>query len=329
MKVLIIGAAGMIGRKLAERLAAAGGIGEQPVDELVLVDVVEPAKPTGRIGVIRTAAVDISVPGAAAPLAAERPDVIFHLAAIVSGEAEADFEKGYRINLDGTRDLFEAIRREHEASGHTPRLVFASSIAVFGAPFPDRIPDDFALTPLTSYGTQKAICELLLADYSRRGFFDGLGLRLPTICVRPGLPNKAASGFFSNILREPMVGQQAVLPVGDEVRHYFASPRAAVGFFLHAATLDTAEVGPRRNLSLPGLSATVGDEIEALGRIVGERAVKLIRREPDPAIIRIVSGWAPDIEARRARELGFQAEASFDEIVRAHLEDELGGTARI
>ncbi|WP_062211182.1 D-erythronate dehydrogenase [Aureimonas sp. AU12] len=329
MKVLIIGAAGMIGRKLAERIGADGGIGERAVDELVLADVVEPQAPAGRVGNVKTLAVDISVPGAAKPLVAERPDIIYHLAAIVSGEAEADFAKGYRINLDGTRDLFEAIRAEHEASGYTPRLVFASSIAVFGAPFPDRIPDDFALTPLTSYGTQKAICELLLADYTRRGIFDGLGLRLPTICIRPGKPNKAASGFFSNILREPMAGQEAVLPVGEDVRHYFASPRAAIGFFLHAAALDTANIGPRRNLSLPGLSATVGNEIAALGRIVGERAVKLIRREPDETIMRIVSGWAPDIEARRARELGFQAETSFDEIIRAHLEDELGGTAAV
>ena len=258
-------------------------------------------------------------------LARKRPDAIFHLAAIVSGEAEADFDKGYRINLDGTRFLFEAIRQEGLKEPYRPRVVFTSSIAVFGAPFPDKIHHEFFHTPLTSYGTQKAIGELLLADYSRKGFFDGIGIRLPTICVRPGKPNKAASGFFSNILREPLVGQEAVLPVSPDVRHWFASPRAATGFLVHAATLDLDAVGPRRNLSMPGLSATVGEEIEALRRAAGDKAVALIRREPDPTITRIVSGWAEDFDASRAEALGFKAETSMDEIVRAHIEDELGG----
>ncbi|KQT83034.1 D-erythronate dehydrogenase [Aurantimonas sp. Leaf443] len=329
MKLLVIGAAGMIGARLAARIAADGTLGGRPVESMVLADVVEPARPEGAVPAIETHAVDLSAPGSAAMLIAGRPDTIFHLAAIVSGEAEADFEKGYRINLDGTRDLFEAIRLAGREAPYAPRVVFASSIAVYGAPFPEAIPDDFALTPLTSYGTQKAIGELLLADYSRRGIFDGIGLRLPTICVRPGRPNKAASGFFSNILREPMNGQEAVLPVSEEVRHFFASPRAAIGFFLHAATMDTGPVGPRRNLAMPGLSATVGEEIEALRRIVGEKAVKLIRREPDETIARIVSGWAPDVSADRARVLGFKAETTFDEIVRAHLEDELGGVAKV
>ncbi|WP_062235353.1 D-erythronate dehydrogenase [Aureimonas sp. N4] len=328
MKVLIIGAAGMIGRKLAERIAADGSLGGRAVDRLVMVDVVQPNAPEGRIADIATQAIDVSAPDATQPLIAERPDVVFHLAAIVSGEAEVDFDKGYRINLDGTRDLFEAIRREHLSSGYRPRVVFASSIAVFGAPFADRVPEDFALTPLTSYGTQKAIGELLLADYTRRGFLDGVGLRLPTICVRPGAPNKAASGFFSNILREPMSGKEAVLPVADTVRHYFASPRAAVGFFLHAATMDTALIGPRRNLNMPGLSATVGDELEALRAVAGEKALALVKRVPDETIIRIVDGWAPDIEAQRARDLGFTVEKSFEEIVRAHIDDELGGSVQ-
>ena len=165
-----------------------------------------------------------------------------HLAAVVSGEAEADFEKGYAVNFDGTRALFEAIRAQ---PGYRPRVIFASSIAVYGTPFPEPIPDDFHLTPLTSYGTQKAMSELLLADYSRRGFLDGIGLRLPTICIRPGAPNKAASGFFSNILREPLAGREAVLPVEDDVRHWHASPRAAVGFFRHAMRLDLARLGDR------------------------------------------------------------------------------------
>jgi nucleoside-diphosphate-sugar epimerase len=249
----------------------------------------------------------------------------FHLAAIVSGEAEADFDKGYRINLDGTRALFEAIRQEGLGEPYKPRVVFASSIAVFGAPFPDKIGDEFLTAPLTSYGTQKAICELLLADYSRRGFFDGIGLRLPTICIRPGLPNKAASGFFSNILREPLVGKEAVLPVSEDVLHWFASPRAAVGFLIHAATMDLATLGPRRNVTLPGLAATVGEEIASLKAVAGDKAVGLIRREPDPVIEKIVSGWARDFSPDRALALGFRAESSFDEIIRAHIEDELGG----
>ena len=187
-------------------------------------------------------------------LVAPRPDIIFLLASVVSGEAEADFDKGYAINVGGTHAIFEAIRREQAFSGgaYKPRLIFTSSIAVYGAPFPDKIGDEFLAAPLTSYGTQKAICELLLADYSRRGFFDGIGLRLPTICVRPGLPNKAASGFFSGIIREPLAGKEAILPVGDDVRHWHASPRAAIEFLLRAAELDLSLFGARRSLSLPG-----------------------------------------------------------------------------
>jgi nucleoside-diphosphate-sugar epimerase len=196
---------------------------------------------------------------------------------------------------------------------------------VFGAPFPDRIGDEYFNTPLTSYGTQKAICELLLSDYSRRGFFQGIGIRLPTICIRPGKPNKAASGFFSNILREPLSGHEAVLPVPEEVRHWFASPRAAINFLIHAAEIDLNRLGARRNLSMPGLSATVGEEIAALRKAGGEKAVKLLKREPDATIMRIVEGWPRDFDARRAVELGFRAENSFDEIVRAHIEDELSG----
>ncbi len=325
MHVLIIGAAGMIGRKLAQNLVDRGELGGQAVDALTLVDVVPPVAPAAFGGRILALTMDLSQPGEAQKLVTVRPDVIFHLAAIVSGEAEADFEKGYRINLDGTRLLFEAIRLEGQQAPYRPRLVFTSSIAVFGAPFPEKIEDTFHNTPLTSYGTQKAIGELLLSDYSRRGFFDGIGIRLPTICVRPGKPNKAASGFFSNILREPLVGQEAILPVAETVRHWHASPRAAVGFLLHAATLDLEKVGPRRNLSLPGLSATVGEQIAALRRIAGDKAVNLIRRESDPMIERIVAGWPSDFNPARALALGFRAESSFDEIIRVHIEDELGG----
>ena len=325
MHILVIGAAGMVGRKLIDRLVETGRIGKEPVTAMTLVDVVEPTAPKNFSGQVRTVTADLSAPGEAEKLVAERPDLIFHLAAIVSGEAEADFDKGYRINLDGTRYLFEAIRHEGMKQPYRPRVVFTSSIAVFGAPFPEKIGDEFFSTPLTSYGTQKAIGELLLSDYSRRGFFDGIGIRLPTICIRPGKPNKAASGFFSGILREPLAGQEAILPVSESVRHWFASPRAAVGFLMHAAEIDLAPLGARRNISLPGLSATVGEEIEALRRVAGDKAVKLIRREPDPTIIRIVDGWATDFDTKRAAALGFKAETSFDEIVRAHVEDELGG----
>ncbi|HEY0792238.1 MAG TPA: hypothetical protein VGD78_14330, partial [Chthoniobacterales bacterium] len=199
-------------------------------------------------------------------------------------------------------------------------------IAVFGAPFPDVIGEEFFLTPLTSYGTQKAICELLLADYTRRGFFDGLGIRLPTICVRPGKPNKAASGFFSNIIREPLKGEEAVLPVPDAVRHWFTSPRSAVGFLFRAAEVDGATIGPRRNLTMPGLSVTVAEMIESLQRVAGPDPARLIRREPDPVITGIVEGWARQFDAARALSLGFTAETHFDDIIRAHLEDEHGQT---
>jgi nucleoside-diphosphate-sugar epimerase len=323
MHILIIGAAGMVGRKLTERLLKDGTLGGEAITAMTLTDVIVPDRPDAPFPVV-TLQGDLSAPGEAERLVAARPGAIFHLAAIVSGEAEADFEKGYRINLDGTRFLFDAVRRI--GGGYKPRLVFTSSIAVFGAPFPEAIGDEFFTTPLTSYGTQKAIGELLLADYSRRGFFDGVGIRLPTICVRPGKPNKAASGFFSNIIREPLAGHEAVLPVDEDVRHWHASPRSAVGFLVHAATMDTSRLGARRNLSMPGLSVTVGEQIEALRRVAGDTVVARIRREPDATIRGIVAGWPRNFDASRAESLGFKAEKTFDEIIRVHIDDELGGT---
>jgi nucleoside-diphosphate-sugar epimerase len=324
LHILVLGAAGMVGRKLSERLLRDGRLGQSDITRLTLHDVVAPAVPEKAGFPVDVVAADFAVAGAADQLIAGRPDVIFHLAAIVSGEAELDFDKGYRINLDGTRMLFDAIRLA--GGGYKPRVVFTSSIAVFGAPFPDAIGDEFFHTPLLSYGTQKAIGELLLADYTRRGFMDGIGIRLPTICIRPGLPNKAASGFFSNILREPLAGKEAVLPVSEDVRHWHATPRSAVGFLLHAATMDTATVGPRRNLTMPGLSATVGEQIAALKRVAGDKVAGRIKHEPDAFIMGIVSGWPRNFDARRARQLGFTtAEATFDDIIRIHIEDELGG----
>jgi len=325
MHVLIIGAAGMIGRKLATRIGLDGALAGKTVTKLTLADIFPPRPPDGFSGAVVTEVVDLSEAGRAKRLIAQRPDVIFHLAAIVSGEAELDFAKGYRINLDGSRLLFEAIRAESEANGYFPRLVFCSSLAVFGPPFASPMTDDFLTAPTTSYGTQKAITEMLLADYSRRGVFDGVGIRLPTICIRPGKPNAAASGFFSNILREPLVGQEAILPVDDTVRHWFASPRSAIGFLLHAASIDLSGLGVRRNLIMPGLSATVADQIEALRDVAGENAVKLIRRLPDERIKAIVDGWAFDYAPVLALSLGFRAESTMAEIIRIHVDDELGG----
>ncbi|SEG51346.1 D-erythronate dehydrogenase [Bosea lathyri] len=324
MHILVLGGAGMVGRKFIERLARDGELGGKTVSKVTAQDVVAAHAPAATPFIFDAVVSDMSIEGEAEVLIASRPDLIVHLAAIVSGEAEADFDKGYRINLDGTRHLFEAIRKV--GGGYKPRVVFTSSIAVFGAPFHDKIEDEFFTTPLTSYGTQKAIGELLLADYSRRGFFDGVGIRLPTVCVRPGTPNKAASGFFSNIIREPLNGIDAVLPVSDQVRHWHASPRSAVGFLVHAATMDTGAIGPRRTLTMPGYSCTVAEQIEALRKVAGEGVVARIKRVPDPVIDGIVAGWPRNFNPQRALQLGFKAESSFEEIIRVHIEDELHGT---
>jgi nucleoside-diphosphate-sugar epimerase len=322
--VLIIGAAGMVGSKLTKRLVADGSVAAKRIDSLTLADWVAAAPPADAPFPVKTVAGDLSSPGVAEGLVASRPDVVFHLAAIVSGEAEADFDKGYRINLDGTRLLFDAIRKIGD--GYRPRVVFTSSIAVFGMPIPEAIGDEFFQTPLTSYGTQKAIDELLLSDFTRRGFMDGVGIRLPTICVRPGKPNKAASGFFSGIIREPLAGEEAILPVPDTVRHWHASPRSAVGFLIHAAGLDSDKLGARRNLTMPGVSATVVEQIAALRKVAGEKVANRIRREPDATIMRIVEGWPRNFVPERALALGFRAEHNFEEIIRIHIEDERGGT---
>jgi nucleoside-diphosphate-sugar epimerase len=323
VRILVTGAAGMLGRKLTERLVGDGVLGGAPISHLSLVDLVAAPPPATSSFELAVLVADLADDAVAGDLVAGRPDVIFHLAGVVSGEAEADLEKGYRVNLDGMRLLLDAVRTL--GVGYRPRLVFSSSIAVFGAPLPEVIGDEQRTTPLTSYGTQKAICELLLSDYTRRGFLDGVGLRLPTICVRPGAPNEAVSGFFSSIIREPLNGREAVLPVTDDVRHWFASPRATVTGLLHAATLDGAALGAWRSITLPGVSVTVAEQIAALRRIAGEEAVRLIRHEPDQAIMRIVEGWPHGFDAGRARALGFRGEANFDEIIRVYLDDELEG----
>lgn len=321
MQVLILGAAGMVGRKLIERLCSEATIGDRPITSMTLFDIVEPERPDARWPV-STRAGDIADKAQVDSLLRHKPDVIFHLAAVVSGEAERDFDKGYRINLDGTRLLFEAIRHQN----YHPRVVFTSSIAVFGAPFPEVIHDDFQQAPMTSYGVAKACSELLLNDYTRKGFFDGVSIRLPTIIIRPGKPNLAASGFFSNILREPLIGEEAVLPVSRDLRHWMASPQSAAGFLTHAAALDLQQLGARRALTMPGVSATVGEMIEALERVAGKSRSALIREEPDEEIIGMVAYWPRAFDAKRATALGFKADASVDAIIRNHIDHELGGS---
>ncbi|MAU95386.1 MAG: NAD-dependent epimerase [Fulvimarina sp.] len=320
MRILILGAAGMVGRRLIDRLLNEKTVAGEAITAIDAFDVVEPqiAAPDGVT--IDAAAGDIADQATVEALVKKRPDMIFHLAAIVSGEAEADFDKGYRINQQGMSYLLEAIRAEGE--NYRPRLVFTSSIAVFGAPFEDKITDTFLAAPLTSYGTQKAICELLLNDYSRKGFVDGVGIRLPTIVVRPGKPNKAASSFFSGIIREPLAGEEAILPVADDVQHWVASPASAVEFLMHAATMDTDVLGARRCLTMPGLSVTIAEMIEALREVAGDEVVNRIRREPDAVIEKIVAGWPRDFDASRATSVGFSADRSFADIVRAHIADE-------
>ena len=323
MHILVIGAGGMLGGKLVQHLASTGHVGGRAITKITRHDVGLPPTSPVSSSTIETLMGDVSHELEADQIIALKPDVIFHLAAVVSGEAEADFDKGYAINLDGTRHLLEAIRKL--GGGYRPKFIFTSSIAVFGAPFPEAIGDEFLTAPLTSYGTQKAICELLISDYSRRGFCDGIALRMPTVCVRPGKPNKAASGFFSNIIREPLVGLEAILPVSKDVRHWHASPRSAVQMLVHAAVLDLQLVGARRALAMPGVSCTVAEQIAALGRVGGETCTKMIKHVPDEKIMKIVAGWPSRFDAKRALALGFVADKSFDDIIRVHVEDELQG----
>ena len=321
MKILIMGGAGMIGQKLLNLILKKEEINNEKISEITLFDIIDAPYPQDTNILINSTSGDISDEKVSKNLVSSRPDIIFHLAAIVSGQAEQEFDLGWNINAKGSWGLFEAIRQEGE--NYCPRLIFTSSIAVFGAPFPEKIPDDFFTTPLTSYGAQKAISELLLADYSRKNMVDGVSIRLPTICVRPGKPNLAASGFFSGIIREPLNGQEAILPVNTDVRHWHATPRAAAGFLIHAAEIDSSKLNDRITLNMPGLSVTVQEQIDALQSVAGSDVVKLIKHQPDPTIQKIVSGWARDFDTRRSIELGFKAETSFEEIIKTYIEDDL------
>ncbi len=318
-RVLILGGGGMVGQKLAHRLSADGLNGR--ACEVTLHDIAFP--PSGA-EVAQQRQGNLADAGQMEGLAAEKFDVIFHLASIVSGEAEADFDKGWQVNMFPTWRLLEGLRAEHEAdASYCPRVVFTSSIAVFGGPYPDKISDDYLSAPQTSYGAQKSICETMISDFSRKGFIDGISIRLPTICVRPGKPNLAASSFFSGIIREPLNGVEAVLPVADTVRHWHASPRSAAGFLTHAASMELGPLGSRRALNLPGVSCTVAEQIEALREAAGNDVVKLIKPRRDETIMKIVEGWPRNFDPQRAIDLGFEAESSFGEIIQVYLEDDL------
>jgi nucleoside-diphosphate-sugar epimerase len=319
MQALIIGAAGMVGAKLAASLASDPTPG---IDRMTLVDVITPKAPADQVQAT-VATLDLTDAAAVVARVAERPEVIFHLAGVVSADAELNFEKGYRTNLDGMRALLEAIRKTGD--GYKPKVIFSSSMAVYGAPFHEVIDDEFHLTPLTSYGTQKMMCEAMLADYTRKGYVEGVGIRLPSIVVRPGKPNKAASGFFSGIIREPLNGDEALLPVSEDVVHTHASPRSAVGFLIHGAELPREAIEPHINITMPGVCCTVGEQIEALGRVAGDKVAARIRKQPDELIMRIVAGWPHRLSGKRARELGFIVEETFDEIIRVHIDEDRGG----
>jgi len=320
MHVLITGGGGFIGKKLVSRLLERGQLDGRPIERLTVADVA-PAQGLPEDPRLALEQIDMTDAGAVQRLVGAGVDRVYHLAAIVSANAEADFDLGYAVNLDGTRHLLEALRR---LDGR-PKIVFASSVAVYGGDMPAVIQDDTHLTPQTSYGAQKAASELLVADYHRKGFVDGRSLRLPTIVVRPGRPNKAASTFASSIIREPLAGEEAVCPVSTSSAMYVLSPRRVVDAFIHAMELSDESLGMTRSLVLPGITATVGDMIEALATVAGPNVVARIRHEPDPMIQSIVDGWASRVEAARARRLGFKADDDLGAIIEAHIEDELGG----
>lgn len=327
MNVLITGGAGFLGRRLAEQLLRRGTLrgsdgADEPIERLTLLDVADAA------GIddsrVQTLSGDICDRGLLERAVGDGPASVFHLAAIVSGMAEADFDLGLRVNVDATRSLLEVCR----AGGRNPRLVFTSSVAVYGGILPAVVPESAALTPQTSYGIQKAIGELLINDYSRKGFVDGRSLRLPTISVRPGKPNAAASSFASGIIREPLNGQDAICPVGPDARLWLLSPRTAIECLIAAHELPGEALGHDRALNLPGISVTVGEMVAALERVAGPEPVRRIRWERDPRIERMVMGWPGALETRRAAALGFPADARFDDNVRQYIDESRSSASR-
>jgi nucleoside-diphosphate-sugar epimerase len=325
MNIVLTGGAGFIGKKLAAAIVERDGLmidGEhRRLQRLKIVDI---APPTGlpddpRLEVVTA---ELDAPGVLERLIDERTDVVVHLAAVVSAGAEADFELGMRVNLDGARAVLDACRRLPEP----PRVLFASSVAVYGGPAVQGvITDTTHLVPQTSYGAQKAMGEFLVADYHRKGFVDGRSLRLPTIVVRPGRPNKAASTWASSIIREPLAGEEAICPVTMETEMYVLSPRRVVEAILDMLDLPSDLLGVERTVMLPGLTVGVAEMLRTLEEVAGPAVRARVRFEPDADIQRIVAGWARRFDAERGRRLGFRADASFREIVEAHIEDELGG----
>jgi len=324
MKVVITGGTGFIGKKLAQRLLARGSLigpdgTDTPIDELVLFDVAAPSPPLRADNRLKVVTGDTADPATVRQLIDKRTGSVFHLAAVVSGQAEADTDIGLRVNLDGTRAVLEACR----ALGTRPRLVFASSLAVYGGNMPPEVSDDTPLTPQTSYGNQKACGELLVNDYSRKGYIDGRSPRLPTIVVRPGRPNRAASTWASSLFREPLSGVDVICPVASDAVMALLSPRRLIAAIEQVHDLPASRFGYSRTVLLPGISATVTEMVEALRRAGGEAAVKRIRWEPDPVIQKIVAGWPRAIVAKRAESLGIRADANMDEIVQSFVEDDL------
>ena len=324
MKISILGGGGFLGRKIAERLAREGIYAGRKIEGLTLFDMFEPPAPAAPFPVATLAGDVVELPEAAIPLGT---DVVFHLAAVVSAQAEADYDLGRRVNLRGTDAVIDACRRLVAAGGKPPRVVFTSSVASFSATQADRLPDDTKQVPGNSYGAQKAAAELILADASRRGFLDVVSVRLPTVSVRPGRPNKAASSFFSGIIREPLLGLEAELPVPDDFAVWVCSPRRAVEWLMHAGAMDTTAMGLDRSLSPPGIRITVGEMLQAMDR-VRQGSSALVRRVADPAIAAIVGTWPVEFTAERARALGFVAHEPFEDVVRAFIEDDLEATKR-
>ncbi len=319
MRVVITGAGGFVGQKLAAALAKAGALGGERIDELALFDVAEPRKPASAAAKVTTHVGNIASRPEVEALIARETGAVFHLAAIVSGQAEAEFDTGMAINLDGTRWVLEACRRLPKPI----RVIFTSSVAVYGGHIPTPIRDDINLLPQTSYGTQKAIGEMLVNDYSRKGFVDGRSLRLPTVVVRAGRPNRAASTWASSIIREPLQGEEAICPVDKNVRMWCASPRTVVQSLIHAYELPAKAFGDNRGLLLPGFAVSVSEMIASLKRVAGPQVAARIKFRKDPVIAAIVDRWHADFAPKRALKLGFKQDKSMDDIVRWFIEDDL------